>query len=442
VDIQYSEKGKIILLLLKVPANLAFSEAKVAVWQQYFELEAPISPYDEIKRKNDQLKELSEKLLESERRYQSLTDALPLMIFTSDNDGKILYLNRHGKEYFGLTEEQLLPGISWANYVNPEDIAKDDRRQWEENIALRKANRGEYRLRNSHGEETWHQIVSIPLEDATHFYRVGFCVDIEAHKRMEKALRDNRELQETKAQLERYQEELELKIEELNKSNFELSQFAYVASHDLQEPLRKIIYYSDYLQKKYGNLVDEQGAASFFNMFTAALRMKHLIHDLLTLSRIRKEGNYLESTDLNRVVQEALQDLEMAIAEKGAQVQVTLLPVIKANPAQMRQLFENIISNAIKYCSPDVQPLVHVSALQDANGSVQLSIRDNGIGFQEKYLEKIFSLFQRLHTRDKYEGTGIGLTISKKIVELHNGSITATSTPGAGSTFIVTLPVN
>ncbi|PUZ27169.1 hypothetical protein GA0116948_10431 [Chitinophaga costaii] len=441
LDIQYSDQGKITRLLLKIPTHLQFSKARIAEWKNYLDQEIPLSPYQENSSKDEQLKELAEKLRESESRYKLLTDTLPLMIFTTDPAGKITYYNKYAKEYFGTTLDQLNESL-WTYHIHPEDVAPDTPTIWFNNVVKLQPNQGEFRLRNKQGALIWHQLVSVPLDDTQHFSRVGFCVEIEAHKRMEQALSDNRELRETKQELERYQLELEQKIEELNRSNFELSQFAYVASHDLQEPLRKIIYYSNFLQQKYVGLIDEQGTRAFSNMFSAAQRMKQLIHDLLSLSRIRKEDNFTTATDLNQIFQEALQDLEMTIREKGAQVSMSSLPVISANPVQMRQLFGNIISNAIKYCAPDTQPVIAVHANNGGNGHVMLYIRDNGIGFEEKYLEKMFSLFQRLHTRDKYEGTGIGLTICKKIVELHKGNITATSTPGIGSTFIITLPVN
>ncbi|TCS89163.1 PAS domain S-box-containing protein [Anseongella ginsenosidimutans] len=243
-----------------------------------------------------------------------------------------------------------------------------------------------------------------------------------------------------------YEKELKQHIEELNNSNRELEQFAYVASHDLQEPLRKIRAFGDRLISKYMEAIGEDGRNYIERMQNASARMQKLIDDLLTFSRISRTQEPFEPVDLNKVVLEVLNDLEIAIESKGVQVHVDPLPVINARTGQIRQLFQNLISNAIKFSRDDLPPEIHINSQvpdpeKKSDKRIKITIRDNGIGFDEKYAEKIFVIFQRLHGKTEYEGTGIGLAICKRIIENHNGSITAYSHPGEGATFEITLPL-
>ncbi|MBU2650677.1 MAG: PAS domain S-box protein [Bacteroidetes bacterium] len=233
---------------------------------------------------------------------------------------------------------------------------------------------------------------------------------------------------------------LEKFMEELQRSNTELEQFAYIASHDLQEPLRKIQAFGDRLLEKYGNTIDERGQDYMLRMQSAAKRMQEMINDLLSFSRVTTRPNPFTETDLNVVMEEVLSDLEARIAKENGKVEISKLPVIKGDKIQLRQLLTNIVGNGLKYHKPDVPPLVTITG-ERKNGHCIMKIRDNGIGFDESYADKIFQPFQRLHGRNEYEGTGIGLAICKKIVIRHKGEITATSTPGEGSLFTITLPV-
>lgn len=239
--------------------------------------------------------------------------------------------------------------------------------------------------------------------------------------------------------------------QELARSNAELEQFASIASHDLQEPLRKILAFGDRLQEKYGDVLAGSGRDYLERMQGAAKRMQALIDDLLILSRVNKNTLSLVPVDLDRVVAEVLSDLEFRIQETGGAIEVGELGTIVADPVQIHQLLQNLIANALKFHRDEV-PTVKISGRrllaaqeQHRNYSTvtefyQISIEDNGIGFEEKYLDRIFNVFQRLHSRSKYEGTGIGLAICRKIVENHGGSITAQSQLGKGTTFFVTLP--
>jgi PAS domain S-box-containing protein len=245
-------------------------------------------------------------------------------------------------------------------------------------------------------------------------------------------------------------EALEHKAEELARSNAELEQFAFVASHDLQEPLRKIRAFGDRLNMKCAAVLPADGADYLARMQNAAARMQTLIADLLTFSRVISRTEPFVEVDLGQVTREVLSDLEVRVEKVGATVTVGELPKIQADPMQMRQLLQNLIGNALKFQSPGVKPQVQIAAHQiqlsdeyssGAEAMCELTVKDNGIGFDEKYLEKIFAVFQRLHNRQEYEGTGIGLAVCRRIVDRHGGSITARSKPGTGATFVVQLPV-
>ena len=224
---------------------------------------------------------------------------------------------------------------------------------------------------------------------------------------------------------------------ELMRSNKELQDFAYVASHDLQEPLRKIQAFGDILMGEYAEQLDD-GKDYLERMMNASSRMSSLIQDLLTFSRVTNGGSDPVSVDLNEVVAGVVDDLSARIDDVQGEIKICDLPTVMADPTHMRQLFQNLFSNALKFHKPNEKPLVKVSATEGTN-TVTVKVSDNGIGFDEKYAEKIFSVFQRLHGRDEFQGTGIGLAVCRKIVEKYGGSITAKSKPGEGATFIIRL---
>jgi PAS domain S-box-containing protein len=234
---------------------------------------------------------------------------------------------------------------------------------------------------------------------------------------------------------------------ELERSNRELQDFASVASHDLQEPLRKVQAFGDRLHSKYHDQLGEDGRMYLERMQNAAGRMQTLIGDLLVLSRVTTQVRPFVELDLNVLVADVLSDLEVAVERSGAQLHISPLPTVLADEVQMRQLFQNLLSNALKFRQPGVTPRLRVSsqAVEGTNdgvsqGWLEISVTDNGIGFDEKYLDRIFTIFQRLHGRDEYEGTGVGLAVCRKIVDRHGGSITARSALQQGSTFLITLP--
>lgn len=250
------------------------------------------------------------------------------------------------------------------------------------------------------------------------------------------------------------QKNLELKVDELNRSNSDLEQFAYVASHDLQEPLRKIRAFGDRLQNKYSSNIPEEGLDYVSRMKSASERMQTLIDDLLTFSRVTRSSDNYVTVELQDVINNVITDLEYSVEKKNAVLNVSVSHSIEAIPSQMRQLFQNFISNALKFNKPDVAPIISITSATikgqdiESGGTLmadreycQITIRDNGIGFDEQYAEKIFVLFQRLHARSDYQGTGIGLAVCKKIIDHHNGFVVAKSKEGDGATFTIILPL-
>jgi len=274
---------------------------------------------------------------------------------------------------------------------------------------------------------------------------------------------NSREHEKYQADLEEINEELEARIaertqelsvysDELARSNRELEDFAFVASHDLQEPLRKIRAFGNRLESGYGDVIDERGKDFLARMLNAAERMSMLISDLLAFSRVSTRGKEFDDVNLTTVVESVLGDLEIAIDEKSAQIHVTDLPSIRGDKSQLEQLFLNLISNALKFQTEGVTPVVNVSANDASDDDIRgiivseeyewtkITVSDNGIGFEQSFAEKIFAPFQRLHGRSEYKGTGIGLAVCRRIVERHNGVITATSVPGEGATFTIVMP--
>jgi PAS domain S-box-containing protein len=231
---------------------------------------------------------------------------------------------------------------------------------------------------------------------------------------------------------------LRLKIEELNRSNEELGQFAYIASHDLQEPLRMVASYTQLLSRRYKGQLDADADEFIAFAVDGASRMQRLIEDLLTFSRVASTGTDLFDSSSEYALEQAILNLHEAIKDSGALVTHDPLPRVQADETQLVQLFQNLIGNAIKYQNPGV-PRVHISAATEGTGSWDFAVKDNGMGIEAQYLERIFGMFQRLHRRSEFSGTGMGLAICKKIVERHGGKITVESQPGLGSTFSFVL---
>jgi PAS domain S-box-containing protein len=395
-------------------------------------------------------------------RFRTLTEALPQMVWTADARGAVTYFNARWAEYTGVPLE-VGRADGWGQVVHPDDEPVMQA-GWRLAVVQGADRFGhEFRLRRaSDGAYRWMLSSAIPLRDehgATVEW-VGTLTDIDDQKRhaerLEQLVRErtaelvaaNAELHEEVEERRRAEELARATARELERSNSELEKFAYIASHDLQEPLRKIQAFGDRLQGKFRDHLPDGGREYVDRMLGSAGRMRKLIDDLLTLSRVTSKAKPFESVDLGAVVREVLGDLEVRLEQTRGAVEVGPLPRVDADPSQMRQLFQNLLGNALKFHRPGVPPAVRICGElvpADPAGPAPLTCRvtvqDNGIGFDAKYRERIFEVFQRLHGRDEYEGTGVGLAICRKIVERHGGTITAQGNPGGGATFVVTLPV-
>jgi len=274
----------------------------------------------------------------------------------------------------------------------------------------------EYRFRDRRdGRWRWFMGQALPVHDS-HGRIVkwfGTCTDIDEQKRVE---------------------------DELRRANRDLEQFAYSASHDLQEPLRSIKIYGELLTARYGNRLDGQAFEFLEFLRTGASRMEMLVRDLLTYTQVTRLDAPSEPSDANEALATTLADLAGAIRESGATVTWDDLPAVRVHRTHLRQLFQNLIGNAIKYRSPERAPVIHVS-VERQGGSWLFSVRDNGIGIEPEYKDAVFGLFKRLHTNDEYSGTGIGLALCQRIVERYHGRIGVESEPGSGSTFTFEIPV-
>jgi PAS domain S-box-containing protein len=266
-------------------------------------------------------------------------------------------------------------------------------------------------------------------------------------------MRDTTEEKQMQAELrlkeEKTKELLEQKVKErtadLERSNYELLQFASVASHDLKEPLRKISIFGRMLKDKLEGTVDATSERHMNTIVHSAGRMSGLIDDLLSFSRLSQTSIQFAPVDLNQLLNDIVDDLEIPITEKRATITIGKLPIINGIAIQLGQVFQNLIANSLKFVNPDRPPLINIHSeqlMQDGQSFCRIVYTDNGIGFKQEYADKIFEIFQRLHTKDKYEGTGVGLAIVKKIVSLHNGTVSAKGTEGEGAVFEITLPIN
>jgi PAS domain S-box-containing protein len=430
-------------LYYTLPAAEKVDRRKIDDWRNMFRNEPPVSPYEELKRKNELLQDLAQKLQESESQYKALTNTLPIIIFSLNLQGELIYANEWLYSFTGQTIAQLNQN-KWKDVVHAADYDAFSLLTTYKVTSGASAIKAQCRLRHvNENEYYWHLAVLSPLKDdkGQLLYWIGYLVDIHAQKVVEQTLENNKELQQAQTQLQENQTLLEDNISELNRSNQELQQFAFVASHDLQEPIRKISFYSDYFLNKYADKIDVKGKDYLKGMLSASHRMRNLIHDLLAFSQVEKKQVEYRHINLNHVIQDTLQDLEIMIREKEANIEITALPSIDADESMIRQLFGNIINNSLKYSRNDRRPQIQVTNRLNTH-YLEIFIKDNGIGFDEKYLPKMFTLFQRLHTGDTYKGTGLGLAICRKIVALHNGAITASGKINEGATFRITLPLN
>jgi PAS domain S-box-containing protein len=369
------------------------------------------------------LERLTARLRDTEELFQSWFEDAPIACHEIDPEGVVLRVNRAECELLGFEPQEMLGYHIW-DFMSPTERKKS--REWVQQLVegVRPATPFEREYTRQDGTRLVIEIHPKPIRDA--FGRTtgirSFMLDITAKKRADEAVREQ--------------------AEKLARSNAELEQFAYVASHDLQEPLRKIQAFGDRLKTKCGAELSPEAQDCLKRMHSAAARMQTLIQDLLSLSRVSSQGQPFAPVDLGDVARTVVSDLEIRIEQLGARVEVGLLPVVLGDQVQLGQLLQNLIGNALKFHKPGQQPVVKVwsQALNAQADVCEIVIEDHGIGFDEKYADRIFQIFQRLHGRSEYEGTGIGLAICRKIVDRHGGAITASSTPGQGARFILTLP--
>jgi PAS domain S-box-containing protein len=365
-------------------------------------------------------KDAERHLAQMEARYRGLLEAAPDGMVVVDQSGAIVLLNVQAEKHFGYRSDELL-GQKVTNII-PEGFAErliaDGTRTTAEALAQQIGTGIELYGRRKDGSEFPIEIMLSPLESTE-----GILVTA--------AIRDITVRREAEANLAQ-------KVEELNRSNEELEQFAYIASHDLQEPLRMVASYTQLLSKRYKGRLDSDADEFIAFAVDGASRMQRLIQDLLAYSRVGKKGGELLDVSSEESLLLAINNLRSAIEDSGALVTHDPLPRVMADEVQLTQLLQNLVGNAIKYQRPGV-PLIHVSAVRNDKGMWLFSIRDNGLGIDSQFFEKIFGMFQRLHKREEFAGTGMGLAICKKIVERHGGEISVESQPGVGSTFHFTL---
>ncbi|MGA7971154.1 MAG: ATP-binding protein, partial [Terriglobales bacterium] len=358
-----------------------------------------------------------------EGRYRGLLEAAPDAMVVVNTAGEIVLLNVRAEKQFGYNRDELV-GQKMTNIV-PDGFAErliaDALRSTADALAQQIGTGIELTGRHKNGSEFPIEIMLSPLESAEGILVTAAIRDISVRKQAELNLLH--------------------KIEELNRSNEELGQFAYIASHDLQEPLRMVASYTQLLSRRYKGKLDAEADEFIAFAVDGAGRMQRLIQDLLAFSRVGTKGQEMLDTSSEDALQQAIINLRGAIEESGALVTHDPLPGVLADEMQLTQLFQNLIGNGIKYQNPGI-PKVHISATRNGGKKWTFAVKDNGLGIDSQYFERIFGMFQRLHKREEFAGTGIGLAICKKIVERHGGTISVESQPGQGSTFSFALAGN
>jgi PAS domain S-box-containing protein len=375
----------------------------------------------------------------AERPYRIFFDQIAEGAATLSPDGTIIYANRSLSTLLGMKEGGLGRGIT--SFVKPG--FRNELKALIKN-ALKLPTDGEIPFLTEDGR-------MIPMKLSLNSLYLGerkfvclTAVDLTEKKRAELELEEAMKLLEQRvadrtAELERTQEELQKHSEDLFQRNMELQQFAYAASHDLQEPLRMIVNYLSLLERKYQCDLDLQAQEYIHRAVEGGLRMRDLIEDLLLYSRVNTGDKNFSFVDMNEVIKETLTNLEVPIRENNADIELDHLPTIIGKETQIVQVMQNLISNAIKFHGP-APPKVKIAATS-VNEVWKFAVSDNGIGLDMRYSDKIFQIFQRLHTKEEYPGTGIGLALAKKIIEHHGGHIWVESEPGKGATFFFTIPV-
>ncbi len=386
-----------------------------------------------LKEEIDYRKKAEDRLQESYEELRSILESIPQIAFTASLTGQLEYVNQHWLEFasdrhqFPETHADDIPAATTLQQ------AIDSGEKLTTEVRIKERQTGSFR---------YHQLTITPVRKDRRIVKwVGVFTDTHT-QRMTNQLLETMVVERTT--------ELQTANIQLAARNNELEQFAFVTSHDLNEPLRKIKVFVDLLRTRF--LADNPEALSYIEKITrSSVRMSELIEDLTQYSKL-DIADVSVPIHLNEILEEILSDLELIIKEKNARIHIDPLPALKGIPGQIRLVFQNLVSNALKFVQPGVPPVITIKAttVADLQADVEteggkftrITVTDNGIGFDEKYLPRIFAVFQRLHTKDKYDGSGIGLSIVKKIIEKHQGYVTARSVEGKGSSFIVFLPLS
>jgi PAS domain S-box-containing protein len=399
-------------------------------------------------------KKAEEELRESEERYRSIGELIPFGVWTTDAQGQATYISPSFCELVGKSMDDIIK-FGWIDTLHPDD-REPTIRDWTKNIE--KYVFWDYTHRVMGVDGKYHYVLArgVPLKgkDGKITGWAGVNIDITESKQMEEELREARDnledqVEERTAEIEEaYQivKENEFRltetIAELERSNKELESFAYITSHDLQEPLRTIASFTQLLGRRYKNKLDKDADEFMEYIVNASIQMKQMIQGLLEYSRIDNAGKEFVKTDMNANVEKAIFNLKSAINKFNAEITHTYLPTVNADPVQMTRVLQNLIGNAIKFKKPEEPPKIHISVRTDKERQEWVFlVSDNGIGMEKQYTGKIFEVFKRLHTINEYEGTGIGLAIVKRVIYRHGGCIWVESELGIGSTFYFTLPI-
>lgn len=397
-------------------------------------------------------------LRQSEEKFRSLVENLPDLIWRTDRRGRVLFVSANSSRILGIPAEEFLDADRFSR-VHPEDV--DGVR--EAYAGLWEGGRPydvQYRFRHGDGSWIWlHDRAAATGEHQGRPFADGLSWEITDFKNVEEELEEYRTwleelVDERTEQLQRANKKLKGEIAErklvqkelvrmtasLQRSNAELEQFAYVASHDLREPLMLVTAFAERLLQHYGERLDERGRGYVERIVRSAGTLRELVEALLQLSRISTSTRPFEELDLNQLLTEVCDGLEEVIVRTGALIELGSLPSVHGDPVQIRQLFQNIIANALKYRRQETPPLVVITGRGLGDGVCEISVADNGIGMAEKDLERIFEPFVRLHGAGVYEGSGLGLATCRKIVHRHGGEIKASSQPGQGTVIVLQLP--
>lgn len=406
------------------------------VYQPYYESGGEVSGVIMIATDVTEQVVARKKVEESERQFRQIADSMPQIVWTSRPDGYLDYYNKQWYEFTGFQERY--GDQSWIPIIHPDDV-KLCYDTWYHAVQTGEEYLIEYRFKDrKHGDYRWFLGKALPIKDdqGNIIKWFGTCTDIH----------------DQKLQAERLEEKVNIRTRELKEKNSELEQFAQVTSHDLQEPLRKILIYTDMVKNDLQNKLTERSKLSIDKVCDATQRMSNSLRELLNYTSIAKNEQFT-LVDLNDTVKHVLDDLELVINAKKAVIHAGTLPIIRAIPLQMQQLFYNLLNNALKFSKPDQPPVVEISArsllateikntvtLAPGKQHIEITVKDNGIGFEQKYADQIFIMFQRLNDRSQFEGTGIGLSLCKKVIDNHGGLISVSARPYEGAAFHIVLP--